>query len=120
MSDNQQKPSPAPEGRRGDLSFFHQKRVMLPTVILGLVGTVLSWFSFPSRVFSFLPPFLAVYALGHLLYPRTEEGPDVESGFMSGYRYQEKSARRWQIIMVAGIIAALNYLLVSMYWEGRS
>ena len=120
MNDDRQNDLPDPESRRGELSFFHQKRVILPTAILGLVGTVLSWFSLPSQFLSFISPFLAIYALGHLLYPKIEEGPEIEAGFMSGYRYQEKSTKRWQIIIVAAFIAALNYLLVSIYWEGRN
>ena len=49
---------------------------------------------------------------------RLERGPEVEAGFMSGYGYREKSGRRWQVIVAAGVIAMLNYSLVSFHWEG--
>ena len=136
MNDKPQNNSPGPQDDRGNaLSSFHQKRVLLPIAILGSLGTVLTWLMPPSRLFSFLPPFLAdyasrifsslpaflaVYALGHLLSPQIEKGPDIEAGFMSGYLYREKSAKRWYIIIVAVVIAALNYFLVSFYWEGRN
>ena len=78
--------------------------------------TVLTWFTPLSGFFTFLPPFLGVYALGHLLFPQSEEGPDIESGFMSGFYYEEKSVRRWHIIMVAAFVATLNYFLVGFLW----
>lgn len=80
--------------------------------------TVVTWFVPLMGAFTLLPPFLGIYALGHLLFPQLEEGPDIESGFMSGFHYREKSVRRWQIIMVAAFVAAVNYFVVSfLSWD---
>ena len=118
MNQEPQKSAPESADRGSDpLSFFHQKRVLLPTAILGLLGTVLTWFVPFLGSLAFLPPFLAVYAFGHWLFPKLEEGPEIESGVMSGYAYQEKANKRWQIIMVAAFISALNYFLLSFYWQ---
>ena len=119
MSAERQNNSASLRGYRGGASSpFHQKGVLLPVAILGLVGTALTWWTPSLRIVSFLPPFFAVYALGHLLHPNVEQGPDVEAGFMSGYVYREKSDKRWHVIVAAGVIAMLNYFLVSFHWEG--
>jgi len=47
--------------------------------------------------------------------PTTEEDEEFpQTGFMSGYQQQDKSAKRWRLIVLAGMFGALNVVL--MFW----
>jgi hypothetical protein len=63
-------------------------------------------------VLVFSPPFAAAFSIGTLLCPQAEEPVNNESGPMSGYFYQERANKRWRIVIVAGIVAAANFLLM--------
>ena len=62
---------------------------------------------------AFWAPFVTVYSIAHLMAPKLEEGRDVESGMMAGFRYRDREGKRWQIIMIAaGVAGALNVMLL--------
>ena len=59
------------------------------------------------------PPFVTALALGPFIYRQPVEPVSSEqAGPMSTYFYQERSSRRWKLLVVAGIVAALNFLLM--------
>jgi K+-transporting ATPase A subunit len=59
------------------------------------------------------PPFVVAFTAGSFIYPQPIE-PETkdEIGPMSTYLYQERSSRRWKLLIVAGIIAAVNFVLM--------
>ena len=63
--------------------------------------------------FLLAPPFVLAFTAGSFIYPQPDE-PDSkdEVGPMSTYFYQERSSRRWKLLIAAGLIAAVN--LVAM------
>ena len=64
--------------------------------------------------FLLAPPFVLAFAVGSFIYPQPDE-PDSkdEVGLMSTYFYQERSSRRWKLLIAAGVVAAVN--LVGMF-----
>lgn len=62
--------------------------------------------------FLLAPPFVAAFAIGSFIYRQGIEPAKHESGPMSGYFYQESSNKRWKLLIAAGIIAAVNFLLM--------
>jgi hypothetical protein len=61
--------------------------------------------------FVLAPPFVFAFTVGSFIYPQPPE-PKNESGPMSTYFYQERASRRWKLLIVAGLIAAVNFLLM--------
>lgn len=59
------------------------------------------------------PPFVLAFTLGSFIYPQPVE-PDSkdEVGPMSTYFYQERSGRRWKLLIAAGLVAAVNLVLM--------
>ena len=63
--------------------------------------------------FTLAPPFVAAFATGTFIYPQEiEPKKKDESGPMSTYFYQERANKRWKLLIAAGIIAALNFVLM--------
>ena len=62
--------------------------------------------------FLLAPPFVAAFAIGSFIYRQGLEPAKNESGPMSGYFYQESANKRWKLLIAAGIIAAVNFLLM--------
>jgi hypothetical protein len=59
------------------------------------------------------PPFVLAYAAGCFICPQAiEPATDNESGPMSGYFYRERASKRWKVLIGAGLVAALNFLLM--------
>ena len=61
--------------------------------------------------FVLVPPFLAASTIGSFIYSQPTE-PKDEFGPMSTYFYQERASRRWKLLIVAAIIAAVNFVLM--------
>jgi hypothetical protein len=62
--------------------------------------------------FVLAPPFVFAFAVGSFIYREGIEQVKHESGPMSGYFYRENANKRWKLFIVAGIITALNFLLM--------
>jgi hypothetical protein len=113
---------------------------LLPAFIFGLIATVFVWIAalrFPyaaSDILSngfgsnlptrfsilltvlvmsipFAPPFISLFALGHLLCPLPPES-EIARGVMSTFEYSQKSGKRWLIFIAAGMFGGLNCILL--------
>ena len=62
--------------------------------------------------FALAPPFVLAFTIGSFIYPQPIESFKKNKGPMSAYLYQEKASRRWKLLIVAAIIAAINFLLM--------
>jgi hypothetical protein len=63
--------------------------------------------------FLLAPPFVLAFAAGCFIYPQAiEPATENESGPMSAYFYQERASKRWKLVIVAGLIAAVNLVLM--------
>ena len=63
--------------------------------------------------FLLAPPFVFAFTLGSFIYPQPIEPESKdEVGPMSTYFYQERSARRWKLLIAAGLVAAVNFVLM--------
>ena len=107
-----------------------RKRIRVLTVVVAALVTIVMWavhFRYPylfkellhsKREIKFLsalvlaPPFVAAFSIGYLIYPQAAETANNESGPMSGYFYQRSADRKWKIAIAAGIVAAVNFLLM--------
>jgi hypothetical protein len=59
-------------------------------------------------------PFVLAFAVGSFIYPQPIEPKSKDQvGLMSTYFYQERSSRRWKLLIAAGVVAAVN--LVAMF-----
>jgi hypothetical protein len=59
------------------------------------------------------PPFVLAFAAGSFIYSQPIESKETDkSGPMSTYFYQERSSRRWKLLIVAALIAAANFVLM--------
>ena len=59
------------------------------------------------------PPFVAAFGVATFIYPQAiERETRSDSGLMSTYFYQERSSRRWKLLIAAGIVAAVNLLVM--------
>jgi hypothetical protein len=57
------------------------------------------------------PPFVLAFTLGSFIYaPAVESKETDEPGLMSTYLYQERSSRRWKLLIVAGLLAGVNFV----------
>jgi hypothetical protein len=107
------------------------KNVRILAAVGGTLVTIIMWIvhlTFPAIFYSFLqtdnweklilgfilaPPFVGAFATGTFIYPQAiEPKKKDESGPMSTYFYQERSSRRWKLLIIAGIIAAVNFMLM--------
>ena len=61
--------------------------------------------------FLLAPPFVLAFTVGSFIYPQPVEPKSKdEVGLMSTYFYQERSSRRWKLLIAAGIVAAVNFV----------
>jgi hypothetical protein len=64
--------------------------------------------------FLLAPPFVLAFAVRSFIYPQPIEPKSKDQvGLMSTYFYQERSSRRWKLLIAAGVVAAVN--LVAMF-----
>ena len=63
--------------------------------------------------FVLAPPFLVGLGAGSFIYRQPPE-PDSRdaTGPMSTYFYQERASRRWKLLIAAGLITAVNFVLM--------
>ena len=124
----------------GLLKLTRRREWLLAAFVGGLIATVFVWVAalrFPdaaSAIYSngfnsnlpsrfsilltvllmsipFTPPFISVFALSNLLFPSPRE-TEIASGVMSTFVYRQNSNRRSLVIVAAGMIGALNSLLL--------
>jgi len=124
----------------GLVKLTQRRTRLLLAFVFGLIATVMVWIAalrFPylvSAIYSngvnsnlpsrystllsvllmsipFAPPFVSFFALGNILLPSPPE-PEIASGVMSSFDYRERSSKRWLIVMAAGMLGALNCLLL--------
>jgi hypothetical protein len=62
--------------------------------------------------FALAPPFVVAFIIGSFIYPQPVESFKKNKGPMSTYLYRESASRRWKLLIVAAIIAAINFLLM--------
>ena len=63
--------------------------------------------------FLLAPPFVLAFTVGSFIYPQPIEPKSKDQvGLMSTYFYQERSSRRWKLLIVAALIAAVNFVLM--------
>jgi hypothetical protein len=103
---------------------------LLLMAAIGLIASALLWglaLFYPSAFFSNGPqdrslneylvialiafPFLTVFGALRLAFPELEEGAELESGPMAGFFYREKVSKRRRILIVAGIVGAINLIV---------
>jgi hypothetical protein len=130
----------AANSESGLLKLTQRRTWLLPVFVSGLIATVLVWIAalrfpyaasgilsngfnsnLPSRYSTlltvlvmsipFTPPFISLFALGHLLFPAPPE-PEIVSGVMSSFEYRQRSTKRWLIVIAAGMFGALNCILL--------
>ena len=59
------------------------------------------------------PPFVVAFAIGCFIYPQPiEPKSGDEFGPMSTYFYQERASRRRKVLIGAGLVAAVNFVLM--------
>jgi hypothetical protein len=124
----------------GLLKLTQRRAWLLPAFIFGLISTVFVWIAalrfphaasgilsngfgsnLPSRYSTlltvlvmsipFAPPFISLFALGHLLCPSQPEG-EIARGVMSTFEHTQKSGKRWLIFIAAGMFGGLNCILL--------
>jgi len=98
----------------------------------GLVATIIMWvvhwtyphifmkaFEHDSKlviltlfVITVAPPFALAFCIGSIILRRAIEPVADESGPMSGYFYRERANTEWKLAMVAGVVGALNFILM--------
>jgi hypothetical protein len=60
-----------------------------------------------------VPPFVVAFTVGTFIYRQPAELNHSEiSGPMSSYFYRERATRRYKLIIAAGLIAAVNFVLM--------
>lgn len=63
--------------------------------------------------FLLAPPFVLAFIVGSFVYPQPDQPKTRdEVGPMSTYFYQERSSRRWKLLIAAGLVAAVNFVLM--------
>ena len=104
----------------------NQRKLQLVVAVVGTLATIGMWYahlSDPSRfnslsstqrVLVLVPPFITVFGIGHFVFPNVSAPADDPSGPMSGYLSLDKSDRKWRIVVGAGFISAINFLLMML------
>lgn len=63
--------------------------------------------------FVLAPPFLTAFGVGTFIFPQPIEPASADqTGPMSTFFYQERSSRRWKLLIAAGLFAAVNFVLI--------
>jgi len=90
--------------------------------VLGALGTIAIWWArlhfnyfviIHSRIIVLVllaPPYLMAFGFGNSIARHDPEPPP--DGLMSSYMQHEQSARKWRLRIAAGLVAALNLLLM--------
>lgn len=61
--------------------------------------------------FVLAPPFLAAFGLSTFIFPQPIEPASIDqTGPMSTFFYQERSSRRWKLLIAAALFAAVNFV----------
>jgi len=114
-----------------------QTRIYVLVAAVGAVATVVLWIlhlRYPyvvpevmgrdSKVLMLVlfvavtaPPFAIVYSLGSIIGRRAGAPAHEASGPMSGYFYRERANKEWKLVMIAGIVGGLNFLLIFITGE---
>ena len=89
--------------------FVHLRYPSISQRVIDTDSRLLVLFSFGVV---FAPPFAVAFSLVSCIWPRAKLPDEEESGPMSGYFYRESANKRWKLFIVAGIITALNFLLM--------
>lgn len=107
-----------------------EMRVRLLGVVIGTVVTIIMWVGhliYPHvlqilldsevelkfvAALALAPPFTAAFSVGHLIFRQRDQAAEDESGPMAAYFYRRSADRKWKIAIAAGIIAAINFLLM--------
>lgn len=59
------------------------------------------------------PPFVMAFTVGSFIYRQPVEPEKTDAfGPMSAYFYQERASRRWKLVIVSALIAAVNFVLM--------
>jgi hypothetical protein len=132
----------AAHSESGLLNLTQRRTWLLSAFVFGLIATVFVWIAalhfpyaasgillngfnsnLPSRYSTlltvlvmsipFAPPFISLFALGNLLFPSPAE-PEIACGVMSTFEYRQKSGKRWLILIAAGMLGALNCILLAI------
>jgi hypothetical protein len=63
--------------------------------------------------FLLAPPFVLAFTIGSFIYPQPIQPRSAdEVGSMSTYFYQDRSSRRWKLVIGAALVAAVNFVLM--------
>ena len=62
--------------------------------------------------FVLAPPFVVGFSIGSFIWPPADKQVENDSGPMSGYFYRERAAKKYKILIGAGLFAGLNLLLM--------
>lgn len=107
-----------------------QTRTRIIAAAIGTVVTILLWvvhLSYPyilhdliesddwaklSLGFLLAPPFVVAFSIGSLIFRQVSETAENESGPMSGYFYKQRADKRARLLIIAGIVGALNLMLM--------
>jgi hypothetical protein len=107
-----------------------QKRIRIAGIAVGVLVTIGMWIvhlSFPElfqlllsgrreikllAALVLIPPFVAGFSAGHLIWPSPDGKASPEDGPMSGYFYRRSADTKWKIAIAAGLVAGANFLLM--------
>jgi hypothetical protein len=124
----------------GLLNLTQRRAWLLPAFIVGLIATGVVWFTalrFPYAAFDilsngfgsnlpsrystlltvlvmlvpFAPPFISLFALGHMLWPVPPES-EIARGVMSSFEHSQTAGKQWLIFMAAGMGGGLNCIVL--------
>ena len=77
--------------------------------LIQLESKILFLFVFAAVI---APPFAVAYNIGSIIWPEANEPIKNDSEPMSGYFYRERAESKWKLVIVAGIVAAVNLLFM--------
>jgi len=112
------------------LETYAEMRVRVLALVIGTVVTIIMWvghITYPYvlqvlldgevelkfiAAFALAPPFTAAFSVGHLIFRQRGQTAEDESGPMAAYFYRRSADRKWKIAIAAGIVAAINFILM--------
>ncbi len=124
----------------GLLNLTQRRAWLLPAFVFGVIATAFVWISalrfpyaasdivsngfglnLPARYsilltvlvmsIPFAPPFISLFALGHLLWPMPPES-EIARGVMSSFENTQTSGKQWLIFIAAGMGGGLNCIVL--------
>jgi hypothetical protein len=97
---------------------------------LGIIATISMWafhLHYPTYLFNshgafselaivivFAPPYVTVYCLAQLFFPEIRTSEKGKPGILTIHLQREAASRRWKMLIGAGIVSAVNLLLMIM------